>query len=512
MKRPLLSLIILACSTTLAGAAQLYDITLSNAEKYSQCRILYGGRTMTKFSGKDRSGNVVTKEVKTTNILYKKAVAEEKAEEPAPTPETPAETTTADTETTSTETGAESTEAAATEQNGEAPAAEQTVEVPADAYAAESADRTAKAKDATLRLRETLAKVDTEFNSITKPTTNLKSSCNYTKKRVTDNLAKMDATALEVAKLQEQYNDCSADYVFSHVSSDQRDKYVQDGQAAHKAMLVDMKERKGARKIGGLDKFELMRERYQGIPEYKQAFEWYGKTLKDLESKWTGMFSKEEKRRKTALPAKKEAMADTDDKEYDRLAEQLEKDGDDIATTWINPNPRNLRMLRTALNKVKDARRRSEGLTLSEHVGTVPSLIEQYWAAMDEARRHMVAGDFEGAEAVLDKDGSFRNITSLGRQLLPDEYKKPLISEHADLEKEIRRRSRARNDLKRKLESRIADLERSVASAESQLSALLESIEREKELDTGDNTVDAKKGQEDAAPEEQAAAGEPAQA
>ena len=164
-----------------------------------------------------------------------------------------------------------------------------------DAYATENAERTAKAKDATLRLREKLTKVDEEFNTLTKPTSRLKSACTSGKNRVNRDLEKMDKLALEVANLQEQYNNNTSEYIFSVITPDQRSAYVQNGQAAHKAMLVDMKQRKGSRKIGGLDKFELMRERYQGIPEYRQAYEWYVKTLNDLEKKWTKMYANEEK-------------------------------------------------------------------------------------------------------------------------------------------------------------------------------------------------------------------------
>ncbi len=463
---------------------------------------------MTKFTGTDRSGKEVTMEVKTSSILLKKAVAPDKAPEPEPektettesTTETPADTATqADAAApASAETPADTTTSAET-----APA-----EPVADAYATESAERTAKAKDATLRLREKLAKVDTEFNTLTKPTSGLKASCRNGKSRVERDLEKMDKLALDVANLQEQYNNNSSEYIFTHVTPDQRNAYVNNGQAAHKAMLVDMKQRKGARKIGGLDKFELMRDRYQGLPEYKQAYEWYEKTLNDLEKKWEKMQANEEKKRKKLMSDKRDAMREADEKEFEKITAQLKKEGEDIARVWVNPSPRNLKMLQTALNKVKDAQRRAEYNKLSEHVGTVPSLIEQYWQAMDEARRLMVSGNFDGAEQALDNDPAYKTINSLNRQLLPEEFKKPLVEERRALEQEIRKRSRSHNTLKNQLERKIAELERSTNAAESQLDALLEQIEREKELDAGENTVDLKKPQAD---EQEAPAKAPAE-
>lgn len=499
MKRPLFTLALAVCASSLLQGSQLYDITLSNAQKYSQCTIHYAGSTMTKFTGKDRSGATVTKEIKTASILLKRPVAAEvvSSDEEEKETATPATAETPDTANTPAAEGTEAPAENATQaEDATTPAAENTAspaEPVLDAYASESVQRTAKAKDATLRLREKLAKVDEEFNTLTKPTSRLKSACSSGKTRVTRDLEKMDKLALEVADLQEQYNNNSSDYVFTIITPDQRTAYVQNGQAAHKAMLVDMKQRKGSRKIGGLDKFELMRERYQGLPEYKQAYEWYVKTLNDLEKKWTKMSANEEKKRKNLQPAKKDAMRDADEKEYEKLLAQLEKDGEDISRVWYNPSPRNLQMLRNCLNKIKDAKRRSENMKLSDQVGTVPSLIEQYWGAMDEARRLMVAGDFEGAEQMLDNDPAYKAITSINRQLLPEEFKRPLTEQRRALEQEIRKRSRAHNQIKTQLERKISELERSTNSAESQLNALLEQISREQELDAGENTVDLKK-------------------
>lgn len=503
MKRPLFTLALAVCASSLLQGAQLYDITLSNAQKYSQCTIHYTGSTMTKFSGKDRSGATVTKEVKTASILYKKAVAPDVAPTAEETEDSaPTATDTSATPDTPTAEGADAPAGeAAPAGDAAAPAAaegtEATAEPVMDAYATESAERTAKAKDATLRLREKLAKVDAEFNALTKPTSRLKSACSSGKNRVTRDLEKMDKLALEVADLQERYNNNTAEYIFSIITPDQRTAYVQNGQAAHKAMLVDMKQRKGSRKIGGLDKFELMRERYQGIPEYKQAYEWYVKTLNDLEKKWNKMSANEEKKRKNLQPAKKEAMREADEKEYEKLQAQMEKDGEDISRVWYNPSPRNLQMLRNCLNKVKDAKRRADNMKLSDQVGTVPSLIEQYWGAMDEARRLMVSGDFEGAEKMLDNDPAYKTITSMNRQLLPDEFKRPLTEERRALEQEIRKRSRSHNQIKTQLERKIAELERATNAADSQLNALLEQIAREQEMDAGENTVDLKKPEEE---------------
>lgn len=495
MKRTLFSLALLSLSACVLNAQQLYDITLSSAEKFSQCQLLHKGHSKTIFSGKDKSGAVVTMEVKTSSILMMKPVkAEAKPVKSDPSPASePEKETTPSPEGASSEGG----DSADKSSDGDNPPAAGEEEQHPDGNIAPSSGAV-KAKDATLRLRQKLETIDTELASLTKPSRALLSRCKSGKSRVEGKLRELDKLSLEVASLQEQYNRTSADYTFTLVTPDQRDQYVRDGQAAHKAMLVDMKERKGARKIGGLGKFEIMRDRYQGLPEYKQAYEWYLRTLKDLEVKWKKMAASEEKRRSSAQPAKRAAMNEADEKEFDKFSEQLRENGEDVATTWYNPSPRNLRMLTTSLNRVKDTLRRAEDMPSSSAIGTVPSLLEQFWTTMDEARKLMVEGDLDGAEETLNKaDSSFRSIISLNRQLFPDEYKSPLREQKFDMEREIKKRSRERRQLKNRLERAISTLERSTGAAEAQIDALMEDIEREKDLDTGENTIDTNQSEQE---------------
>ncbi len=512
MKRPFFTLALLSLSACVLNAQQLYDITLTSAEKFTQCRLLYKGHSKTIFSGKNRSGAEVTREVKSTSILMMKPVkAEEKPVEAAPKAETDAPASGGE----ATKDKEESAEGKADEKadgtspaEGNAGGESQTPEPEAGEKATDgnisASAGTVKAKDATLRLRQKLAAIDTELASLTHPSRSLLSRCKSGKSRVEKKLLDLDKLSLEVASLQEQYNSISADYNFTLVTPDQRDQYVRDGQAAHKAMLIDMKERKGSRKIGGLGKFEIMRERYQGLPEYKQSYEWYLRTLKELEIKWKKMAANEERRRNSAQPAKRTAMNEADEKEFDRLSAQMKENGEDIATTWYNPMPRNLRMLNTSLNRIKDVLRRAEDTPSSSAVGTVPSLLEQFWGTMDEARKLMVAGDLDGAEEkIREADAPFRSIIGLNRQLFPDEYKSPLRDQKFDMEREIKKRSRERRQLKNRLERAISTLERSTGTAEAQIDALMEDIEREKDLDTGENTVDtSQNGVEPAAADE----------
>lgn len=505
MKKSTLLLTLLALGTSFAQAVQLYTITLTSAERFTDCTVIYKSSTTTKFRGTDKAGKTVTKEVPTQNIIMMREVVKEaepaKAEE-APEPAVPAA-----------ETPAEPEQKPAEEGEAPAPAAEveQQAEPIADGNVAQRSDE-AKAKDATLRLRDKLSYMETLMSKISKPSRALQSQVAQVKRRVTGQMEELDKRALEVAKLQDEFNKAgAADFTFDKVSADQRDQFVRDGEAAYKAMKIDMKEKKGRRKVAGLDKFEIMRERYQGIPEYKQAYEWYVKTLHSLQKKWSAMYTKEENARKRLNGEKRSLRGRQDNEEYDSIAAKLKEDGDDIATVWFVPPSRNLKMLSISVNKVKDAIRRNEDRPLDDEVGTVPSLLSQFWTNMDKVRMSMITGDLEGAEKMLREDPVYPVIMRLKSYLLPNDYRTPIVEQYKATQKEIQTRLRSYHNLKRSLERATASLDRVTHSAEAQIDSATTAVQRELDADTGDNTMEVEPEKK---PEAQAqpAAAKPAEA
>lgn len=487
MKRPFFFLALLVGSASWLHATQLYDITLSTAEKFTQCQIKYRGTAMTKFTGKNKKGEEVSMEVKTSSILLMKEVKPAKVAEPEPTADEPGTTSAAE---------AKDSPDAATEESASAGAETESTD---EAASGEAEPETAipqndtgdKAKDAAVRLRDKMAKVESAYASLSKPTRAIISRMKNGKSRIENSLQNIDKNAIEVANLQEQYNrENTADFTFEIVPADQRDKYVQDGQAAYKAMLIDVQEKKRSRKIAGLDKFEILRDRYQGIPEYKDAYSWYIRTLKDLEKKYTGLIAKEDKKRKNLQPAKKAAMEESDQAEYEKFIAQMEAQGEDITKVWYTPSPRNRQMLATCLNKVNDVLRRSANVQLDPAVGTVPSLLEQFWASMDKARQLMIAGDLDGAEETLRRDPAFNLLNKLRTQLLPEEFKAPLREQRRELDQEIKKRTRDRKELQRKLERQLANLERLANSTEAQIDDLMMAVEQERDLEAANETTE----------------------
>ena len=499
MKKTSIFLSLLAMGLTVAQAAQ-YNITLTTAERFSDCTVIYKSSSSTKFKGKNKAGKTVTKVVPTKDIIMmreviKKAEEPEKAEpEPAPAPEAAPDP--------AAETAAPATE----EKPAEAPAAaaeEKPAEPIADGNVAQR-EGEEKAADVTIRLREKLAEIDAQMAKISKPTRSLTSQTQNVKRRVTRQLEDMDKRALEVSKLQDEFNKAgAADFTFDKVKVEERDRYILDGQAAYKAMKIDMKEKKGRRKVGGLDKFEIMRERYQGIPEYKEAYQWYIKTLYALQKKWTRMHAKEEANRKRMMTERRNAAREQDEREYEKLAAALKEDGDEIATVWFVPSPRNMKMLNTCVNKVKDAIRRHEDRPLDDEVGTVPSILSQYWEAMDKIRMSMITGDLENADKMIREVGAYQIIVRLKNYLLPNEYREPIVEQHKIMQREIQTRLREYRRLKLNLERATASLDRLASNAEAQIETAMTAVQKELDADAGESTMQVDQPEPQAKPAEE---------
>ncbi len=416
------------------------------------------------------------------SIPAAQAETADKAEPAAQTQ--PAETSTGKAEETDTAAAAEQKETAKPD-NGTAQAEAETV---VDGNI-QNDKQNAKAVDATLRLREKLASVDTELATISKPSRSLVQRCKSRKSQINNQLERLDKVAMEVAALQERFNSTnSKEFDFTIVRGDDRDKYVRDGKAAYNAMVIDMKEKKSSRKIGGLDKFEIMRERYQGMPEFIEANEWYNRTIDSLDKKWTKMQANEKARRARISPSKKERMNEDDERDFEKLERQLKASGENIAKVWYVPSARNLRMLTNCLNKVHDVQRRREyNNTKNENIGCVPTLLTEFWAMMDNARALLLSGDLPGAQKVIDDDPTFDRIVRLNRNIMPNEYKEPIKDQRMALIQEIKSRASDNSRTQRSLESKIAELERTSSNVEARLDALLEDIERERALDAGEN-------------------------
>lgn len=488
MKRPISFFAILALGAAMLQAApQLYDITLDNEEKYTQCKIAYESDSTIKFTGTNKKGKKVTKEVDTASVLIKKEVkAKEPKKEAKPATETP------DTKVTETPAAPE-------------PKAEETPDTPAeeatdtqDEQVAEQEEEKApellgassKEKSYDV-LKKKVTEVEKKKEGIKSPSRNFTSRYNSTYNTVEKSLQKIETACEEIDTMQAEYDALtSAPFNFEIVSDLDRHKYAAEGKAAYDAMLMDMNQKENARKIGGLDKFEALRESYQGIPEYPEAHQRYIKTLKSLDSKWEKAIGNIEKKRKKMSESKLADLEKKEQAEFDKLERQLEDEGEYIAQVWYNPRRSNLVMLKNCKRKVEEALRRNKNHKPLEHTGKVTELISAFWVSLDKVREYMLAGKYDEAKDELEGNEDYKKIIRLHKNLLPEEYKKPLRDQREALNKELKDRMNKRRNLQRTLDSKRSALMRLTETTETQITRLNEladdELAQQKEADAAE--------------------------
>ena len=495
-KSSLLCMALFAVSALAAQAKQVFDITLANSDKYTDCTIVYESSTDTKFRGKDASGKEVTKTVQSADILLRKLVEKPKAEEPAPAAKeepAPKPEPAAAEEETNEDAGEEeelTTRPASYDpaKDKDAPKPAQTEQVqpsgPATAAIASSKEgvQALEELDKTVQsLKDKAASIETELASVGTPSPTLKSRCKSVQGRLESEFARIEKLRDDVKDLYSSRTALSkSNYQLTKIKPEDRDRYERDAKAAYNAMQADMKQKKGSRKVGGLDKFEILRERYQGLPEYGRAYDQYLQTLRSLLDKWSKMQAKETKVREKMNASKRKAAEEADEAELERVKKELAKEGEQIATVWFTPGTRNLKMLSTSINKVKDAIRRTEKEKPDKNRPDVPKMITEYWALIDAAHAKLCAGEYEAAEQMLRDAELPKEIVRLKRFELPEEYKRPMTEQLTDMQAELRRCTQNLQRVQNKLEARERDFERAVNALDTRVTDTLDQIAEEK--------------------------------
>lgn len=469
-------------SAILQAAPQLYDITLLDNQKFTQCRIAYETDNEIKFRGLDQNGKNVTKTIKKKDLFIKRE--SEKVDTPKEVEEPKKQEEPKQVETKE-----------ATPEPEAAPETDEKEQEEADAPAEEAPQPKAEEKEAPV-LKSTSAKeqtynvLQTKIAEIQRKKNNILNISDSAESRYDSTYSSIERS---MNKLLEDCNDIDAkqaefeaismkDFHYEIVNELSRNMYEVDGTTAYQAMITDMNQKKSSRKIGGLDKFEILRESYQGIPQYPEAHSWYIKTITALQKKWAKDITGEEAKRKKLNQNRREEQEARDQAEYDKLAEILEKNNEHIAHVWFKPKAKNLVMLKAAKVKADDVLRRNERDKKSgenEHIGKVPQLIKNVWSSMDKARDLMVTGQLEEAKEEMDNNEDFKILVRLHKNLLPDQYKNPIREQRTALYNELRDRISASRSLTRTLESKRSALIRQNDSLVKQIDRLNGIVDKE---------------------------------
>lgn len=496
-------------SALLQAAPQLYDITLLDNQKFTQCRIAFETDSKIKFQGIDQNGKSVTKTINKKDLFIKR----EASKVEAPKSEEPKQEETKQEKTENVETETEETPTTPAEEKAEAPT-EEKAETPAEQAAQPTETpkeeeplvlKSASAKEQTYNvLQNKLAEIQRKKNAIANISDSAASRYDSTYASVERSMNKLLEDCAEIDAKQAEFEAISMKpFTYEIVNELSRNMYEVDGTTAYQAMITDMNQKKSSRKIGGLDKFEILRESYQGIPQYPEAHSWYIKTITALQKKWAKDIAKEEKKREKLNKNKRDEQDARDQAEFDKLAEILEKNEEHIAHVWFKPKAKNLVMLRAAKVKADDVLRRNEREKKSgedEHIGKVPQLINNAWASMDKARELMVNGQLEEAKTEMDDNEDFKTLVRLHKNLLPDQYKNPLREQRTALYNELRDRISASRSLSRSLENKRSALIRQNDNLVKQIDRLNDIVDKE--------IADQKAAEEKRQAEEAAAAAE----
>lgn len=383
-------------------------------------------------------------------------------------------------QTRTTESGnAEDEKNAQTDSKSEAnPDGQSTQAVPADEPELESTTQNLIHK-----LQQQIDEIDKQFTQINDPSSLLVGMLKSRKSRIEEYLVRINELAVDLAALQEEFNETNTGaYEFTAASDEERFKYTIEGTAAYNAMMNDLKEKNFARKALGLNKFEAFEETFKGIEGYTEAYKIYVYNVDGLQKKWAKALATEQKKRERYNEKKLELTENADDKELEVMSRKAEAAGYNMSDAWYNPSIKNVVMLEAmtqrATRTMREIEYRKKDKAL-KGIGKTSPLIVEFWAKMDEARDLMVTGNLAAAKKIIDEDPCFNNLLRLDHRLLPEEYCSPLRDESNQLKAEINKRSNSKRNLENQLENKIITLERNVGNAQSQIDAILEEIDKE---------------------------------
>lgn len=272
----------------------------------------------------------------------------------------------------------------------------------------------------------------------------------------------------------------SKEYVFQVIPEEDRNKFEQEGDKLLKAAMKDLTSKVEKEQIRGLAEFEEIRDAYQGLPKYKESYSQYHKVLTRLAKKWNNLKERMIKDRQKFQSAKLTQTQEIETAQYEKMEQKLKSAGKDINKDWFVPNIANLPMLERICYRAKQSLDSSRN-TVNESAGKVPELIMKYWESMDAARSLMMAGNLEAAKEKIDGDESFRELNSLNRNCMPDEYKDAFRKQQQDFKDELRDRTNGVRKIDQKINRAISSLDRDFSSIEMNVDRVNDELTREKE-------------------------------
>lgn len=348
------------------------------------------------------------------------------------------------------------------------------------AAAEENAAEEPSANDVIAASRKKLEQVDQAYASLKAPGRLIQSRYPSLMEDVNNHIKKMEEAKNEVdAQAAKKQDINAAEYVFSIVMPEDRDKYEREASELAKRVMTLLSAKQESSLIEGLRQFEIMRESYQGHPQYKEALSLYQKTINKLEKKWSALREAMRRERQKWQQKRLDQQVEAETIQYETLSRKMEADDRNIEEDWFVPKVSNSVMLDRALDRVKRAK--SQQNRYADTTVNVPELMQKFWATMDSYKALMSEGKLDEAVDGMTNNETYREILGLGRYCLPENYKEDIRKQYENMREEIRRRQNEMRAVARTETSAVSAFERESRYVETRISSMVEMIENEKE-------------------------------
>lgn len=362
-----------------------------------------------------------------------------------------------------------------------APAEDEPVSAPSaeETPAAEAAEDTQP--DAIAAVRKKMELIDQAYASLEKPRKATTQNYNRHVEEVKERLKKMEDIKTQLDELEiKKAATGGSDYIFEVVPEEDRYKYETEGNALAKKAIDNLSSKSETAQIEGMRFFEMLRDTYQGLPQFKEANLLYQKNVNKFEKKWNTQLEGIKRERQKWPSSRREQTTEGEQRQYDALANKLARDSRNIEDEWFVPKMGNAIMLDKALSRARRAKSIQQSKTVEEG-GKVPELLHSFWGSMDEVRELMKEGKLEEALDKVGEDTSYRELMSMSRYLLPDYVKEGIRKQSDELRSEIRSRQNERRNVERELSRTITAFDREVHYLETRMDRMLESLLNDKE-------------------------------
>lgn len=329
----------------------------------------------------------------------------------------------------------------------DAPVAEDRSEDEAGESAAEEEKELTPEETLTV-LRRKMEDINKAYAELTKPSRNITSMYTKLVEEAKERTGKMEDLKRQMEELTAQLNAESEEYVFSVVPEDERFSYETEGNAMVKKVIAALSSKSETAQIEGLQNYEVVRDTYQGIPDFAQAYTLYQNVVAKYEKKWNSQLESIKRERQKWSSSRADQTNEGEQRQYDKLAAKMASEHRNIDDDWFLPKSGNALMLEQALTRARRAKSASQNKILSKDAD-IPTMLHQAWDDLEGARALLNENKLDEASNKMSEDESLRELMNAGRLLMPENVREGIRKQAEEMRTEIRKRKTDRQKMER---------------------------------------------------------------